>query len=71
MTCEYEIVLHWSRADGVFVAEVRELAGCVARGDARQTDIRTIEEAMALGPDTAAEFGDPIPEPEGERPRLA
>ena len=30
---KYEIILYWSNADGVFVAEVPELPGCMAHGD--------------------------------------
>ena len=36
MTFKYEIILYWSRADGVFVAEVPELPGCMAYGSPRR-----------------------------------
>ena len=68
---KYEIILYWSNADGAFVAEVPELAGCMAHGDTQEIALKNINEAMSLWIDTAKEFGDPIPEPKGERLMLA
>ena len=68
---EYEIIIYWSRQDGVFVAEVPELPGCLAHGDTQQAALRNVNQAMDLWLDTAREFGDPIPEPKGERLMLA
>ena len=67
MTFKYGIVLCWSRIDGVFVAEVPELPGCMAHGDTQQAALDHVNQAMALWIDTAREFGDPVPEPKGER----
>ena len=67
MMFKYEIILFWSNADGAFVAEVPELAGCMAHGDTQEIALKNINEAMSLWIDTAKEFGDPIPEPKGER----
>ena len=71
MNYRYEIILYWSNTDGVFVAEVPELPGCMAHGDTQETAIRNVKDAMALWIDTARQFGDPIPEPKGERLMLA
>ena len=71
MTYKYEIILYWSEADGVFVAEVPELPGCMAHGDTQQAALDNVNQAMALWIDTAREFGDPVPEPRGERLMLA
>ncbi len=68
---KYEIIMYWSREDGAFVAEVPELPGCVAHGDTQQAALRNVNQAMDLWLDTAREFGDPIPEPKGERLMLA
>ena len=68
---KYEIIIYWSREDGVFVAEVPELPGCVAHGDTPEAALRNVNQAMDLWLDTAREFGDPIPEPKGERLMLA
>ena len=67
MTFKYGIVLYWSRIDGVFVAEVPERPGCMAHGDTQQAALDNVNQAMALWVDTAREFGDPVPEPKGER----
>jgi predicted RNase H-like HicB family nuclease len=63
----YEIILYWSEEDGVFVAEVPELPGCMAHGKTQETALANSKEAMQLWLDTAREFGDPIPEPKGRR----
>ena len=68
---KYEIILYWSNADGAFVAEVPELPGCMAHGDTQETALMNVKQAMKLWIDTAREFGDPIPEPKGERLMLA
>lgn len=68
---KYEIIIYWSTEDGVFVAEVPELPGCLAHGDTQQAALRNVNQAMDLWLDTAREFGDPIPEPKGERLMLA
>lgn len=67
MKLRYEIILYWSAEDHVFVAEVPELPGCMAHGDSPQAALANAQEAMQLWLDTAAEFGDPIPEPKGRR----
>ena len=64
---KYEIILYWSNGDQVFIAEVPELPGCMAHGDDYETALRNIKDAMQLWIDTAREFGDPIPQPKGER----
>ena len=71
MNYRYEVIIYWSSADGVFVAEVPELPGCMAYGDSQEAAIRNVKEAMELWIDTATEFGDPVPEPKGERLMLA
>ena len=71
MNYRYEVIIYWSSADGVFVAGVPELPGCMAHGDSQEAAIRNVKEAMELWIDTATEFGDPVPEPKGERLMLA
>ena len=68
---KYEIILYWSNADDAFVAEVPELPGCTAHGDSQETALKNVNQAMKLWIDMAKEFGDPIPEPKGERLMLA
>ncbi len=68
---KYEVILYWSNADDAFVAEVPELAGCMAHGSTQQAALENVNQAIGLWIDTAREFGDPIPEPKGERLMLA
>ncbi|MGD0222207.1 MAG: type II toxin-antitoxin system HicB family antitoxin [Terriglobia bacterium] len=68
---KYEIIIYWSNEDQVFVAEVPELPGCMAHGDTQEAALAHTNEAVQLWIDTAREFGDPIPEPKGERLMLA
>ncbi len=67
MTLNYEIILYWSDEDGLFVAEVPELPGCMAHGDTQEAALANAKDAMQLWIDTATEFGDPIPEPKRRR----
>lgn len=68
---KYEVIIYWSDHDGVYVAEVPELAGCSAHGDTKVAALNSVEAAIGLWIDTAREFGDPVPEPRGERLMLA
>lgn len=67
----YEIIIYWSNEDQVFIAEVPELPGCMAHGDTSEAALKNAHKAIRLWIDTAKEFGDPIPEPKGERLMLA
>jgi predicted RNase H-like HicB family nuclease len=64
---KYEIIIHWSNEDRVFVAEVPELPGCMAHGETEEVALKNIKDAIQLWIDTAREFGDPVPEPKGRR----
>lgn len=68
---KYEIIIYWSDEDQVFVAEVPELAGCMAHGATQQSALENANEAIQLWIDTAEEFGDAVPEPKGARLMLA
>ncbi|MBI5592585.1 MAG: type II toxin-antitoxin system HicB family antitoxin [Deltaproteobacteria bacterium] len=63
----YEILIYWSKEDEVFIAEARELPGCMAHGDTEESALQNIKEAIHLWIDTAREFGDLVPEPKGCR----
>ena len=67
MTLNYEIILYRSDEDGVFVAEVPELPGCMAHGDTQEAALASGKDAMRLWIDTAREFGDPVPEAKRRR----
>ena len=49
--------------DGVFIAEVPSLPGCVSQGQSRSEAVRNIQEAIALYLESLHERGDPIPPP--------
>ncbi len=68
---KYEIIIYWSNEDQVFVAEVPELPGCMAHGDDQKTALVNANQAIQLWIETAEEFGDPVPEPKGQRLMLA
>ena len=64
---QYTVNVHWSDADGAYVAAVPELPGCMAHGPTEEAARKEIQAAMHLWIETAREFGDPIPQPGGER----
>lgn len=62
---KYEIIIYWSDEDQVYIAEVPELAGCMAHGASQDAALANAQDAIALWLDTAKEHGDPIPAPKG------
>lgn len=64
---KYETIIYWSNEDDTFIAEVPELPGCMAHGDSQQEAVLNAHDAIGLWLDTAEEFGEPIPEPKGQR----
>jgi predicted RNase H-like HicB family nuclease len=47
--------------DGVFVAEVPSLPGCVTQGSTREEALRNVQEAIAVYLESLKAHGDPIP----------
>jgi predicted RNase H-like HicB family nuclease len=64
---KYEVIIYWSDEDEAFVAEVPELAGCMADGATYQEAVANAEIAIQEWIETAKELGRPIPEPKGRR----
>ena len=64
---KYEVIIYWSDEDQAFVAEVPELAGCMADGATYQEAVANAEIAIQEWIETAKELGRPIPEPKGRR----
>ena len=62
----YEIILYWSKDDNAFIAEVPELAGCMADGKTRAEAIANAEVIIKEWLDTARAEGRTIPEPRGK-----
>ena len=63
----YEVIIFWSNQDEAYIAEVPELAGCMAHGATQEEALSNAKEATELWIETAKEYGDPIPEPKGRR----
>ena len=63
---KYEIIIFWSEEDQSFVAEVPELAGCMADGDTYQSALQNAETVIAEWIETAKILGREIPEPKGK-----
>lgn len=64
---KYEIIIYWSEQDGHYIAEVPELPGCMADGETLEETLSMAQEVMRLWIETAADSGDPVPEPRGRR----
>ena len=74
---KYEIILYWSEEDGAYIAEVPELAGCMADGPTAAEALAQAEVIIQEWIETAAEviiqewietaraLGRPIPAPKG------
>ena len=60
---KYEIILYWSKIDEAYIAEVPELPGCAADGEALSNVKTVIDEWLAA----AKELGREIPIPKGGR----
>jgi predicted RNase H-like HicB family nuclease len=61
----YEVIIYWSEEDQAYIAEVPELAGCLADGRTYQEALANAEVIIQEWIDTAQELGRPIPEPKG------
>jgi predicted RNase H-like HicB family nuclease len=66
MENKYEIILYWSKEDEAVIAEVPELAGCMADGSNYSEALENIEIAIAQWIQTASDLGRTIPSPKGK-----
>ena len=62
---KYEIILYWSQEDDGYIAEVPELAGCMADGKTPVEAVKNAEVVIHEWLETAVRLGRPIPEPKG------
>ena len=65
MMSKYEIIIYWSHDDNAYIAEVPELAGCMADGPTASAVVKNVERVIQEWIETAKELGRPIPEPRG------
>ena len=62
----YEIIIYWSEEDQSFIAEVPELAGCMADGTSYSEALKNVELVISEWIETATEMGRNIPKPKGK-----
>ena len=66
MEAKYEVIIYWSKDDDAYIAEVPELAGCMADGSSYVEAINNAQIVIQQWIDTANDLGKPIPEPKGK-----
>jgi len=62
---KYEIIVFWSKEDERFIAEVPELAGCMADGETYEQAVQNAQIIISDWIETAKHLGREIPEPKG------
>jgi predicted RNase H-like HicB family nuclease len=62
---KYEIIIYWSEEDSAYIAEVPELAGCMADGATYQEALANAEIVIQEWIETARDLGRTIPKPKG------
>jgi predicted RNase H-like HicB family nuclease len=62
---KYEIIIYWSESDNAYIAEVPELAGCMADGESYAEAILNVETVISEWIETARGLGREIPAPRG------
>ena len=63
---KYEIIIYWSEIDNAYIAEVPELAGCMADGKNYFEALENAEAVINEWIETAKSLGRTIPEPQGK-----
>ena len=66
MNSKYEIIIYWSEEDNAFIAEVPELAGCMADGETYEKAIENAQIIIDEWLETSKELNRFIPEPRGK-----
>ncbi len=66
MNTNYEIIIYWSKEDNFFIAEVPELAGCMADGQTYGEALQNAETNIKEWIETATSLLRTIPEPKGK-----
>lgn len=62
---QYKTIIYWSEEDSAYIAEVPELASCMADGPTAREALHNVEQIAQEWIETALELGRPIPEPRG------
>ena len=62
----YEIIVYWSMEDNAFIAEVPELAGCMADGQTYVEAVQNAETVIDEWIETAQQMGRAVPAARGK-----
>jgi predicted RNase H-like HicB family nuclease len=63
---QYEVIIYWSAEDNLYIAEIPELAGCMADGITYEEALKNAQIIIGEWIDTAKTLGRHIPEPKGK-----
>jgi predicted RNase H-like HicB family nuclease len=63
---KYEIIIYWSETDSAYIAEIPELAGCMADGKTYTEALQNAEIVISEWIETAQSLGREIPIPHGK-----
>jgi len=63
---KYEIIIYWSEDDESYIAEVPELAGCMADGNSYESALKNAGNIISQWIETAKLENRPIPSPKGK-----
>ncbi|MGB0305404.1 MAG: type II toxin-antitoxin system HicB family antitoxin [Flavobacteriaceae bacterium] len=66
MNYKYEIIIYWSQEDEAFIAEVPELAGCMADGETYKEALENVQVVIEEWLETAKLKNRPIPKSKGK-----
>jgi predicted RNase H-like HicB family nuclease len=62
----YEVIIYWSEEDQAYIAEVPELAGCMADGKTYNDALSNVQTVIDEWIETATDLGRPIPNAKGK-----
>ena len=68
---KYEVVIYWSEEDKAFIAEVPELAGCIADGESYNDALTNVQTIINEWIETAKKLGRKVPKPKGSKLQYA
>lgn len=59
---KYRVIVEQDE-DGVFIAEVPSLPGCISQGETRAESLRSVQEAIAAYIESLTRHDEPVPPP--------
>ena len=63
---KYEVIVYWSEEDEAYIAEVPELAACMADGTTYENALKNVQVIISEWIETAQALGREIPAPKGK-----